>query len=352
MKYKKKRIAYLPVAGHENPYQHLMLEGLKKELPEIEFVPGKDQKFFPFLATTLAHKPDYIHLDWIGRYYIRRGLITTYISYILFCLDLFVASRIMGVGFLWTLHNIEEHDLDRKKRSLDRKAKNFLSRHCRWVRVFAQSTADRLRKIVPKQTDIKVLPEGSYIGYYENTMSRKVARKALKITPETFLLVYIGSIRPYKGLDELIKFFQKTKRQNWNLLMAGKPTNKAYVDKLKSSIGRDSDIMLELTFIEPEELQKYLNAADLYVAPFRQVENSGSIIMAMGFGLPVLAPHMGALPERLNNQHMLLYKERMEEVFAHLDEYSRETLHAIGKKNTEQVLAHKWEDYARLFRSL
>jgi glycosyltransferase involved in cell wall biosynthesis len=49
--------------------------------------------------------------------------------------------------------------------------------------------------------------------------------------------------------------------------------------------------------VEGDELQIYFNACDLVALPFRKVLNSGSLLLAMSFGCPVVAPRMGSIPE-------------------------------------------------------
>ena len=55
--------------------------------------------------------------------------------------------------------------------------------------------------------------------------------------------------------------------------------------------------MIRDTLVPDEELQLYFNACDLVALPFRQVLNSGSLLLAMSFGCPVVAPRLGSIPE-------------------------------------------------------
>ena len=60
-----------------------------------------------------------------------------------------------------------------------------------------------------------------------------------------------------------------------------------------------SDITVELrdAFVSDDELQVYFNACDVVALPFRHVLNSGSLLLAMSFGCPVVAPRLGSIPE-------------------------------------------------------
>ena len=53
---------------------------------------------------------------------------------------------------------------------------------------------------------------------------------------------------------------------------------------------------------------QYLRATDVFVAPFKSVLTSGSVILAMSYGLPCIVPRLGCLPETLSHQEELIYK--------------------------------------------
>ncbi|MEZ4597387.1 MAG: glycosyltransferase [Chloroflexota bacterium] len=50
--------------------------------------------------------------------------------------------------------------------------------------------------------------------------------------------------------------------------------------------------------VPDDRMQVFLRAADVMVLPYRDVLTSGSAILAMTFGLPVVAPRIGCLPRR------------------------------------------------------
>jgi beta-1,4-mannosyltransferase len=74
---------------------------------------------------------------------------------------------------------------------------------------------------------------------------------------------------------------------------------------MPSTCGRDRralarpGVRIELTdaVVPDDELQLYFNACDVVALPFRQVLNSGSLLLAMSFGCPVVAPRLGSIPE-------------------------------------------------------
>ena len=64
---------------------------------------------------------------------------------------------------------------------------------------------------------------------------------------------------------------------------------------------------LALGAVPDDRMQVYLRAADAVVLPYRDVLTSGSAILAMTFGQPVIAPAIGCLPESLGSEGTILY---------------------------------------------
>ncbi|MEB3209749.1 MAG: glycosyltransferase, partial [Leptolyngbyaceae bacterium] len=51
----------------------------------------------------------------------------------------------------------------------------------------------------------------------------------------------------------------------------------------------------------------YFSAADIVVLPFRSVSTSGSLLLAMSYGKPVIAPKIGGIASTLAEADDLLY---------------------------------------------
>jgi glycosyltransferase involved in cell wall biosynthesis len=55
---------------------------------------------------------------------------------------------------------------------------------------------------------------------------------------------------------------------------------------------------MDARFVPDDEIQCYMNAADIVVLPYADLPiNPGSLILAMGFGKPIISPAKGATPE-------------------------------------------------------
>lgn len=346
----KVRVCCLPIAGIENPYQHLMMEGLRKS-GFLDVRHGEDGKVLAALRTVLKSRPDVIHYDWISRYFLRRHRIWTWVHAPVFILEIAIVRYLFGCRVVWTMHNLSAHDQGEDR--VEQWVRRCFASLCDWIRVFDQSTVERASDFLGIDESVfHVIPEGSYVGYYPNSIDKRLARERLRLGFDDFVLLYFGQIRPYKGIEDLIDAFETVRRPNWRLLMAGRPLDERYTDEIVARSAKALAVSLFMEFIADIEVQTFFNASDVVVLPFKKVENSGTAILAMGFGKPVIAPRLGALPRRLRQQEELLYEHSMLcEALAKVSAYSRKELEIIGEQNRYAVSQHAWPDFALLFAS-
>jgi glycosyltransferase involved in cell wall biosynthesis len=92
-------------------------------------------------------------------------------------------------------------------------------------------------------------------------------------------------IRPYKGIENLLQVWQanQTSFQNHTLLIAGKPLDTAYEQKIAALITKSSNTILQANFIPSDLMHLYFSAADVVVLPFTQILTSGSLILPMSY---------------------------------------------------------------------
>jgi len=340
---KEIKVACLPVAGIGNPYQYLMIKGLNGEA-NLNVFSGIDDRFFGILRTAILQKPTYIHFDWITSYYYRRSLWMTLFNIPLFIIQILVVKYIFNIQMVWTLHNIQPHDAKHYK--IHAFCRRFLAKQTSWIRLFSKNSITRAQEALKVKCNFIICPEGSYVNYYKNTISTKKARLKLNIAENDFVYLYLGFIKPYKGIEELIEHFIKLNVENKKLIIAGSVSNVNYFNEIYT---KNNDILFVNRFIENDELQNFYKAADVLVLPFKKVENSGSVILAMSFKKTVIAPHMGVLIDRLVKQPAFLYKEGELYQKLQLAYERRDLLDVYGEGNFEELKKNKWEHFVRCF---
>ena len=157
------------------------------------------------------------------------------------------------------------------------------------------------------------------------------------------------AIKPYKGIDSLIEKISNSKYNKIKLIIAGRTPKKGYLNKIKEKIKNNDSITLENKYIKDGQIQIYFKAADIIVLPFENIENSGSIILAMGFKKVIIAPNIGVIPDRLNNQKKFLYSENIIEKFELALKTSDKEIEILGNKNFEELKKYTWKDFGKYF---
>jgi glycosyltransferase involved in cell wall biosynthesis len=162
---------------------------------------------------------------------------------------------------------------------------------------------------------IAVIPHGHYIDAYPNTITRADARRALHLpltinhSPFTInhspTLLFLGLLRPYKGLEELLPAFRSLPDPNAVLLIAGRPRPSDYAARLAAQANDDPRVRWHPHFVPVDEVQLWMNAADAVVLPYRQITTSGAAMLAWSFGKPVIAPALPAFGEPMTGAPFL-----------------------------------------------
>jgi beta-1,4-mannosyltransferase len=150
-----------------------------------------------------------------------------------------------------------------------------------------------------------IIPHGNY-KIFDNSISRDVCRKKLSVNPQDKLLLAFGAIRSAKELNFGIRAFKEASVSQSIFLMAGKlphpyksqpvhfKTRKnLYVNMFSRRIRTVEKV------IEPNEVQIYLNAADLLFIPRFNTLNSGNVALGFTFGKVVVGPDYGVIGEDL-----------------------------------------------------
>jgi len=346
---RKCRICVLPVAGLEDPTQMLMMQAVGKS-GCFELRHGVQTRFFAATRTCLKYHPDLLYFDWISRYCVGRSRLLTLVKLVAFWLDVQIATKIFRRPIVWSLHNLQSHEQSANNR-WEMPMQRYFARHCQIIRVFSEAAVDRAqRQLGVNRSKLRVLPVGNYIDYYPNQISRVDARVKLGLAQGDFVLLWLGSIRPYKGLHELIEAFRRVAQPHWRLVIAGKPFVKTYAKEIEALAHADSRIQYHGQFISEEDLQVYYNAADLVTLPFVEVENTSSLVVAMGFRKPVLAPNLGVIGERLRHQQELVYEPGgLEASLGKLSGLTAARMVQIGELNYEEIRRYTWSDMTSVF---
>jgi glycosyltransferase involved in cell wall biosynthesis len=262
-----------------------------------------------------------------------------------FLFRFFLAKR-LGYKIVWTVHNILPHrqlilPLHRLVRRVVMAHADAVIAHCEYGR-------REILRLFPSNVPVHVVPHGNYAGVHPITMTKEQARNSLEIEDERFVYALLGNISAYKGIENFVEAFQANTSQEDVALIAGRNRAPALTEHLESLAATDSRIRVYAGFIPDDEMQRYLLAADVAVFSFREVLTSGSVILAMSYGLPIVAPALGCLPELVTPLAGLLYDPddptALGRVLCSIKEKNQTEMGAEARRIANSL---RWADIAR-----
>ncbi|MFA6005270.1 MAG: glycosyltransferase family 4 protein [Patescibacteria group bacterium] len=159
----------------------------------------------------------------------------------------------------------------------------------------SDATLERIKKLHFITKNSYIVPHGNYVNFYTNTVSQIVSRRLLHIPKDEFVYLFFGRIEKYKGVDLLINLFNKANIKGTRLLIAGNASDPSIKKSLQSINEKSIDI--HIGFVPDDKVQVYMNAANVVVLPFRKITTSGSALLALSFGKPIICPQLGDLVE-------------------------------------------------------
>ncbi len=134
---------------------------------------------------------------------------------------------------------------------------------------------------------------------FGNKILKSEARAHLQIPNNTFIFLFFGFIRKYKGLDLLLQAVHQLKQQNrsFRVMVAGEfyEDRKQY-DELIAQLNISDQLILKTDFIPDSEVKYYLCAADAVVQPYKNATQSGVTPLAYHFEVPMIVTNVGGLP--------------------------------------------------------
>jgi glycosyltransferase involved in cell wall biosynthesis len=146
---------------------------------------------------------------------------------------------------------------------------------------------------------IWVIPHGPLNGMAER--SKEDARRQLGLGHEVPVALFFGRIRPYKGLQFLVRSWKRVSESvpDARLIIAGSGTDEhiAPIEEAIRQCELEGEIDSRFYFVPDEELDQLIQAADILVFPYRRITQSGALLKGLGAGKPVVSTRVGGLEE-------------------------------------------------------
>jgi glycosyltransferase involved in cell wall biosynthesis len=303
------RVLFLPDYTAANAYQRALADELRTLSVEVRADATRPRRVLPVMEAVRAEgRPDVIHLHWTEPYIASGGRVSAFKARRTL-LELRLARR-AGIGIVWTAHDLFRHDEtpDARERQFMRALFDLASAVIAHCEAAAAELMEALGLAAEARSKVAVIPHGHYQGAYADSVSRTEARHRLGLPEDVRVVAFVGWVRPYKGVAELVEAFGRVDEPAARLLIAGQALDDGYASRLRELAAADPRVQITLGFVPDEELQVYLRAADVVAAPFLEILTSGSVLLAMSFERAVIAPRRGCVAETLDEAGGLLYE--------------------------------------------
>jgi len=227
-------------------------------------------------------RPDVIHLQWS---------VVPVIDFVFVKLAIrFIAPLIMTIHDTNPLHGVSRLSAQRLGIRSCIRAASGLVVHTRFS----------LEDLAPNDgTEVAVIP-----------LAVDPVPRALPPKDGTFRVLMFGRVRHYKGVDILIDSLTHLRpdtRERTVVLIAGSPLmDVAPLKAQAAALGLDDLINWRLEFQDDEETHAAFAEADVLALPYRDVDGSGVLSQAFGYGTPVVAANLGGFREQLEHERTAL----------------------------------------------
>ncbi|EKU25047.1 glycosyltransferase [Xanthomonas graminis] len=258
-------------------------------------LPQQVQLHFFSMRAALLSRYDVLHVHW-PEYMMRHPTAVGTLAKQACMALLLLRLKLGGVPLVRTLHNVVPHeDKGWRERLLLRWTDRLTAR---WIRINA-TTPERA-----PATD--TILHGHYRDWYA----------AMPQPPRVpGRLLHFGLLRPYKGVETLVATLQALPDPALSLRIAGNPINAQIRAVVEQACAADPRISARLQYVEDEVLAREVAEAELVVLPYRQMHNSGTLLLALSLARPVLAPWSAAnaaIAEEVGPGWVLLYQGELD----------------------------------------
>lgn len=235
--------------------------------------------------------------------------------------EMLQSLRQRGVTIIWTIHNRIPHELHYREPEIE--LHHLLASEADAIHIMAPDTPAVMSDVVELDpAKIHVIPHPSYQGVYDVGVDRDTARRSFGLEADDRSVLFLGQIRPYKGVQALIEatsLAAKTSNSRLVLMLAG-VVKDLRVEDFTAAIPDHLATRTLFDFVPDGDLSRWFRAADVAVFPYQAILNSGSVHLAATFGVPTLLPGEDHLRRQFGDEPWVAFfdKQRPAESIAEL----------------------------------
>lgn len=194
--------------------------------------------------------------------------------------------RRAGKRLIWTAHNLIPHGNRAQRFALA--AYRAIAESTDLVICHDQAAADSVKERYSPPGEIVVMPHGNYDGTFPPPGSVQETRQRWCVSMDDALLVGVGTLRRYKGLEIVCQAIDGLKASP-TIIVAGNPSDTSYVEELRRLASRNPRIRIEARSLSNQEFADLVTASDGVLLPYRSITGSGALLAALTLRRGVIA---------------------------------------------------------------
>ncbi|MBA7507586.1 N-acetyl-alpha-D-glucosaminyl L-malate synthase [subsurface metagenome] len=195
--------------------------------------------------------------------------------------------------------------------------------------------------------EVSVIPNGIDLDRFQDLNPRTI-REGLKVNSDERLILFVGGLKPTKGLEYLIQAMSSISQSEMKmkLLLVGQGEERDRLEQLAKNLGLSSYVKF-VGEVPYKEVPEYMAASDVFVLPSLSEGFPNVILEAMASGMPIVATRVGGLaeiikdgdngflvepgnPQQLAEKVLLILKDK-------------ELRERISRNNKEAAKEYSWE---------
>ncbi len=213
--------------------------------------------------------------------------------------------------------------------------------------------ADESKFLRRYKDKITLIPNGINISEFKIGASKEECRNKLGLSVDKKIILFLGSLVPYKGPDILLKAFSTMKKEipDVELVFAGRGAMQDKLEKLSNKLNIEKNVKFA-GFVEEDLKPFYYKAADIFCLPSTNMGESFGIVNleAMACGIPIISSKLGGIPDIVKDmENGMLVKpgdpESLADALLFLLE-NEDIRKKMGNDGRKKVEEYSWEKIA------
>jgi len=271
-------------------------------------------------------------------------IIISYWHFFFIPLYMYILKNTKNVKRYVLFHNVISH----QRKSYEIYLLRLFLRHIDCCVVMNESAKKQINEIDNKKKVIKTFHPLYYLS--DKSYTKENARKELDIASSKVIL-FFGLIRPYKGLDTLIKAVKHLSNSlsDFKVFVVGE--NYESMSKYYNLINKfnlEEKFIFNLEFVSEDIAAKYFIASDIVILPYKHGSQSGIVSLAYNLNRPVIVTNIDALSEYVINGKTGFIVENEKELSNKIGHFFKENLfEEMSSFIRDYKKQFSWEEFER-----